>query len=130
MVTVSALDLWLPLALESWQQAILATLFTFLGWRLTSFLSSFPLPEPEHLAVAFHRRASFGNLSDTKTTLTDEEVALYHIADSDDRLMPAANEQERTSRTRAWRYVRCSEIFKCLHLNCSPTCLPSISSLG
>ena len=100
MVSVSVFDLWLPLALESWVQACVSTACVALGWWLTAHISRIPLPEPEQIAALWYR-STLTTVPD-RTALTDEEAALYHVADSDTRLL-AGDDYDRPMRLRSWR---------------------------
>jgi zinc transporter ZupT len=103
MVTVSVLDLWLPLAMLGWHECAWATFFTAVGWWGTSAISLLKLPDPERVtAMLFARPAPLVSSSDLAAAAVDEEASTALIQGTAAGTGAGAG-SERVNRERSWR---------------------------
>ena len=69
MITVSVIDLFLPIASYSWLSCLFAIFCVSIGWLLSSFASYIKLPEPEDIAISYlySNTASLSSSSSSNT---------------------------------------------------------------
>jgi zinc transporter ZupT len=107
MVTVSVLDLWLPLAMLGWRECAWATFFTAVGWWGTSAISLLKLPDPERVTAMLFTRPTPLASSDLAAAAVDEEASAALIQDNaagSGIIGGAASAgSERVHRERSWR---------------------------